>query len=196
MSLLGSILTYNQSFVEKKAYKPFQTSKFPDQKMVVLTCMDTRLSQLLPHAMNIKNGDAKIIKNAGAVITHPYGSIMRSIIVALYELKVKEVYIVGHHGCGMAGLQAESVLEKAKKHGVSEEALERLLAQGIDVNQFLSGFDKVEDSVKHSANVVRTHPLIPHDVPVHALVICPKTGKLDVVENGYDIVQAAKPSQQ
>ena len=32
------------------------------------------------------DGDAKIIKNAGAIVAHPFGSVMRSVIVALYEL--------------------------------------------------------------------------------------------------------------
>ena len=42
--------------------------------------MDTRLMELLPKALNLKNGDAKIVKNAGATIMHPFGSIIRSII--------------------------------------------------------------------------------------------------------------------
>ena len=36
--------------------------------------------ELLPKALNLKNGDAKIVKNAGATIMHPFGSIIRSII--------------------------------------------------------------------------------------------------------------------
>ena len=49
--------------------------------------MDTRLTELLPRSMNLRNGDAKIIKSAGAVVTHPFGGIMRSIIIAVYEFK-------------------------------------------------------------------------------------------------------------
>ena len=33
--------------------------------------MDTRLVELLPAALGIKDGDVKMIKNAGAVITDP-----------------------------------------------------------------------------------------------------------------------------
>ena len=53
--------------------------------------MDTRLTELLPAALGIMNGDVKIIKNEGGVISHPFGSVIRSLMVAIYELGVKEV---------------------------------------------------------------------------------------------------------
>ena len=87
MSVLNEILEFNHQFVENKEYEPFQTTKFPDKGLVIVSCMDTRLTELLPSAMNIKNGDVKVVKSAGAVISHPFGSIMRSILVAIYELK-------------------------------------------------------------------------------------------------------------
>ena len=61
--------------------------------------MDTRLTELLPAALGIKNGDVKIIKNAGAIISHPFGSVIRSLLVAIYELGVYEVMIFGHTDC-------------------------------------------------------------------------------------------------
>lgn len=100
---LEEILAFNRSFVENGEYEQYRTSRFPDKKMVILTCMDTRLVELLPKAMNLKNGDAKIIKNAGAIVTQPFGNIMRSIIVAVYKLNAREVCVVGHHECGMTG---------------------------------------------------------------------------------------------
>ena len=96
MSILSDILEHNVTFVQQRAYEPFRTDRFPDKKLVVLTCMDTRLVELLPHAMNIRNGDAKVIKNAGAIVSHPFGSVMRSILVAVYELMAAEVAVVGH----------------------------------------------------------------------------------------------------
>ena len=74
--------------------------------------MDTRLTELLPKAMNLKNGDAKIIKSAGAVVTHPFGGIMRSLIVAVYELQADEVYIVGHHDCGMSSVDTMRIIKE------------------------------------------------------------------------------------
>ena len=51
MNTLDKILAHNREFVEKKEYTPYKTDKFPDKKMVVISCMDTRLVELLPKAM-------------------------------------------------------------------------------------------------------------------------------------------------
>ncbi|MFC0473184.1 beta-class carbonic anhydrase [Halalkalibacter kiskunsagensis] len=185
MSLLSSILDHNEQFVTSKHYERFQTTKFPNKRVVILTCMDTRLLELLPAALNVKNGDAKIIKNAGAVISHPFGSIMRSILVGIYELQADEVMVVGHHGCGMTGLEASSVLKKAEANGVDMKTIETLEFSGVDIKSFLTGFDKVEDNVQHSVRMIKHHPLLPKHVPVHGLVICPDTGKLDLLVDGY-----------
>ncbi len=185
MSLLNEIVTYNRQFVENKDYEEFLTDKFPDKRMVILTCMDTRLVELLPKAMNLRNGDAKIIKSAGAIISHPFGSVMRSIMVAVYELQAKEIFVIGHHGCGMTALNPQSVLAKASERGISDETISTIRNSGIDLDRWLTGFDDVKESVTRSVNIVRSHPLLPKDVPVHGLIMNPETGLLDIVKEGF-----------
>jgi carbonic anhydrase len=185
MKLVEEILAYNQTFVEKKEYEQYLTGKFPEKRIVILSCMDTRLTELLPRAMNLRNGDAKIVKSAGAIVSHPFGSIMRSIIVAVYELEADEVLVIGHHECGMTGLNPGSVLEKAKQHGITEETFQLLEHSGIDLSRWLTGFDQVESGVVASVNMIRNHPLMPKTVPVHGLIIDPQTGKLDLIVDGY-----------
>ena len=185
MKLLDEILSYNEKFVENREYEKFQTGKFPHKRLVILSCMDTPLMELLPKSMNVGNGDVKIIKTAGALVSHPFGSIMRSILVAVYELRADEVCVVGHYDCNMASLKAENTLKKMKERGVSQKKLETLHYSGVNFEKFLHGFDCVEDSVNHSVATIRNHPLMPKDVPVHGLVIDSKTGKLDIMVNGY-----------
>src|SRR5271168_2640259 len=179
MSILSNILSHNAQFVERREYEPFRTDVFPDKKLVVLTCMDTRLVELLPRAMNLRNGDAKVIKNAGAIVSHPFGSVMRSLIVAVYELLAAEVAVVGHYGCGMTKLNCDGVLKKAVERGVSPEMLKTLQHAGVDLRHWLRGFDSPEEGVRGSVEVIRQHPLLPRDVVVHGLMICPETGRLD-----------------
>src|SRR5699024_9219228 len=93
MNLLETLLKNNEEFVNNKDYLNYQTSKTPDKKVLIVSCMDSRLTELTYKALGLKNGDIKQVKNAGAMITHPYGSTMRSILVAVYMLGVEEVII-------------------------------------------------------------------------------------------------------
>lgn len=185
MNRIQEILEHNKSFVENKDYEEFLTSRYPDKRMVILTCMDTRLVELLPKAMNLRNGDAKIIKNAGAIVTQPFGNIMRSIIVALYELNAQEVLVVGHHQCGMTGLNSDSLMEKMRTQGVTEDTMSTLKHSGIHLERWLKGFDSVEEGVRTSVEIISNHPLLPPSVPVHGLIIDPQTGTIELVVDGY-----------
>jgi carbonic anhydrase len=191
MNLLDSIVNHNKNYVESKAYETLESDKFPDKHLALVACMDARLVELLPQAMGLKNGDATLIKNAGALITHPWGSVMRSLLIAIYQLNAKEICIVAHHDCGVKGIDPEQVLTKAKAHGISDETIKTLMSAGIDLMAWLKGFDKVEDSVRHTVETVRAHPLIPKDVPVHGLVIHPGTGQLTILVNCYEALVSA-----
>ena len=61
--MIDDILEFNKKFVESKGYEKYITNKYPDKKIAILSCMDTRLTELLPAALGIRNGDVKIIKN-------------------------------------------------------------------------------------------------------------------------------------
>jgi carbonic anhydrase len=184
MSKLEQILDYNEKFVKEKDYEEYVTTKIPKKKMAILSCMDTRLTELLPKAMNIKNGDAKIIKDAGATVMHPFGGVMRSLLVAVYEFGAEDVFVIGHHGCGMSNLDTKSLVNKMLDRGIKEETIETLNNAGVDVEKWLRGFESVEESIKESVRMIRNHPLFPEDVKVHGLIISPETGKLEIIVNG------------
>lgn len=183
MSILNDVITFNKSFVEEKQYEPYITSKFPDKHFVILTCMDTRLVELLPKAMNLRNGDVKMIKSAGATINHPFGGIMRSLLVAIYELQADEVFVVGHYDCGMSAVNPDKMLQKMKDRGISQDTLDLLTYSGVDLKNWLHGFEDVRENVQHSVEMIKNHPLVLDSIPVHGLVIDPKTGKLDIIVN-------------
>lgn len=185
MSQVQTILEYNQQFVADKEYESYITDKFPQKKMVIVTCMDTRLVELLPKAMNLRNGDAKIIKNAGAVISQPFGSVMRSLLVAIYELNAEEVYIIGHTGCGMAALNSDHMINSMKDKGISEDVLNTLENSGIKLKKWLRGFDNEKDAIIRTVELVKKHPLLPPGIPIHGMLIDSMTGGLELIVNGY-----------
>lgn len=186
MTTLSDIIEYNKSFVEDEKYKEYVTTKYPNKRIVILTCMDTRLTELLPKAMNLKNGDAKIIKSAGAIITHPFGGLMRSILVAVYELQADEVYVIGHHDCGMSSIDTKHMIDSMVARGIDPAMFNTLEYSGIHMESWLRGFKDVTESVKKSVDAIRNHPLIAADVAVHGMVVDPDNGKLDVIVNGYE----------
>ncbi len=183
---LQEILAFNQEFVANHAYEPYRTTKFPNKKLVVLSCMDTRLSDLLPRAMNLSNGDAKFIKNAGAVVSHPFGSTMRSILVAVHELGADEICVIGHYDCGMSSIDPDTTFHKMMEHGITAQTIDTLERAGIDLRAWFQRIESIEASVRETVRMIHEHPLVPPSVRIHGLIVDPETGKLDVVVNDDD----------
>ena len=180
-SHIEEMLEFNKKFVKEKQYKLYPVTKYPNKKIAVISCMDTRLTEILPAALNFRNGDIKIIKNAGAVVTHPFGSVMRSLMIAIYELGVEDVLVIGHHDCGMQGMEASKLVSKITERGIGQEKLDFISRCGIDINKWLKGFDCIEDSIRATVDIIKQHPLIPSDIRVYGFIIDPETGKLDRV---------------
>lgn len=176
--MIEEMLKYNKAFVESKAYEEFVTSKYPDKKIAIVTCMDTRLTALLPAALGIKNGDVKIIKNAGGTITNPFDSTVRSLLVAIYELGVNEIMIIGHTGCGVQGMDSQEMLSLMRKRGIDEEHISLMKHCGINLDEWLHGFEDTESAVHETVDLVMNHPLVPKDVVVKGYIMNSITGEL------------------
>ena len=176
-------MSYNRGFVESEQYVKYEATKYPNKNLAIVTCMDTRLIELLPAALGIKNGDAKIIKNAGGVISHPYGSVVRSLLVAILELGVTKVMIIGHTDCGVQSLDSERMIKDMVSRGVKERDLEILKYSGIDFEKWLGGFEQLEDMITDSVNMLKIHPLIPKDVEIGGYIMDSRTGELTQVNS-------------
>ncbi|MBO1002890.1 beta-class carbonic anhydrase [Pseudogracilibacillus auburnensis] len=178
---IEEMLEYNKKFVADKNYEQFLSNTIPNKKMVVFTCMESRLVELLPKALNIQNGDVKMVKNAGAIIRKSFDSIIKSILVAIYKLQAEEVVVIGHHDCGMSCVDTHDLKDKMKAEGITDETFKALEYSGIDFHKEFHGFNTVEESIAQSVEIIREHPLLPSHVLVHGLVIDPNTGKVDVI---------------
>ncbi len=176
--MIDEILKYNEEFVSKKLYEKYITSKYPDKKLAILSCMDTRLTELLPKALGIKNGDAKLIKNAGGLVIHPFDSAMRSLIVGIYELGVKEIMVIAHSDCGACHMNAKEMIHHMRERGISLETIQTVENCGVNLNGWLEGFHDTKETVKKTVNLICSHPLIPKDIRVEGFIIDSVTGKL------------------
>lgn len=176
--MIDSILEFNREFVARKEYKKYATSKYPDKRIAIVTCMDTRLVELLPAALGIKNGDVKMIKNAGGTITNPFDSTVRSLLVAVYELGVNEIMIIGHTNCGVQGMDANEMLSLMRKRGISEEHITLMEHCGINLREWLHGFEETDAAVAETVDLVKNHPLMPADITVRGYILDSVTGEL------------------
>ena len=161
--MIEELLAYNRKFVEEKRYEQYAASKYPNKKIAILTCMDTRLVELLPAALGLRNGDVKIIKNAGGVV---------------------KIMVIGHTDCGVQHIDSESMIAHMKQRGVSQASIDLMKYCGIDFERWLAGFDTVEQSVTDTVNTIRNHPLMPRDVRIGGYVIDTETGELSTVCKG------------
>ncbi len=175
---IKAMMKYNEAFVTQELYTQHETTKKPTRKIAILTCMDTRLTVLLPAALGLRNGDAKIIKNVGGVTVNPYGSEMHGILVAIYELGADTVLIIGHDDCGGDTLEPEKIMDKMRAYGITEADFEQVSKEFKSPNEWFQGFHGVEEAVKNTVAMVNKHPLVHKDVEVVGLVMNPATGAL------------------
>jgi carbonic anhydrase len=137
MALLDQILEENARFVaqlpESYLHRNEKVSKYPARQLAIYTCMDTRLVDFLEPAMGIARGEAKVIKAAGNMITGPFDEVIRSLMVAVYELGVTEIMVVGHEDCGMQHSTSASLKERMLARGVKPEAIAAV--EGVEVRQ-------------------------------------------------------------
>ncbi len=180
--MIKEILEYNKQFVESKGYEKYITGKYPKKKIAILTCMDTRLTELLPAALGIHNGDAKIIKNAGGVITDKFGEAIRSLLVAVYELGVTDVMVIAHTDCGACHMNAAEMEQQMMAHGIARDTIDLVDYCGRDLNAWLQGFGDTERSVRETVHTIANHPLIPRDLRVSGFIMDSVTGALTLVE--------------
>ncbi len=180
--MIEEILKFNREFVANGDYKRYETSKYPDKKIAIVTCMDTRLVELLPAALGIRNGDVKMIKNAGGTITNPFDSTMRSLLVAVYELGVEEIMVIGHTNCGVQGMNAHEMLELMRQRGIDDEHITLMRHCGIDLDSWLHGFDDGETAVNETVDLISNHPLMPKDIRVAGYIMDSVTGCLERVK--------------
>ncbi len=63
--MIEEIREFNKSFVKDEKYQSYITSKYPDKKLAILTCMDTRLTELLPAALGAEKRRCEADKKRG-----------------------------------------------------------------------------------------------------------------------------------
>ena len=69
---------------------------------------------------------------------------MRSLLIAVFELRVTEIMVIAHYDCGMRGMNPDAFLNKTGEFGIPEDRITTLRNAGIGLDNWLTGFTDVE----------------------------------------------------
>ena len=78
----------------------------------LVTCMDSRIEPLT--MLGLHPGDAKILRNAGARVTP---DVLRSLVLATRFLDVREIAVMQHTNCALAGESDDGVRARLEARG-------------------------------------------------------------------------------
>ena len=164
-----------------KFFYPYsELTNKPKWRVAILTCMDYRI---ITGIFGIKDpGEAIIIRNAGALLTFDS---LRSLLIAIYDLGVKLIVVVGHMDCGgeMTKVQMTRLLTKvSKKTGMSIDQVLDYFSSSDPSDVFL-GFNDVEVQIYQTVKTIQEHPLIfPDEVEVLGYIYDITKGRFSKVQ--------------
>ena len=101
--------------------------------------------------------------------------------MAIIELGVEEVMVIGHTDCGVQHIDSEVMIHHMKERGITQESIDLMKYCGVNFENWLAGFDTVEQSVTDTVDTIKHHPLMPQDVKIGGYVIDSVTGELHVI---------------
>lgn len=156
-----------------------------NKKALFLTNVENGLEPILEKETNIQQENMMIIQSYGAHIAHPYGDIMRSIIIAIYLEGIEEIYVVESENKRDSTINILTQLDKMKGKIQTLNYLFRYSKPefpGGTVEEWLNGKENDKDKSEKSVDVIRRHPLVPSYVKVQGLAVNNKDGTPSSIE--------------
>jgi carbonic anhydrase len=165
MSIIDKALEANRNYA--KNYDP-TLNKHPAPKIVVVTCMDPRLSDL-PGILGLPQADIDVIRTGGPAVTE---DVLGEIIVSNRVLGSREILLLNHTGCGFTTFTDEELNAKlSASTGDASPAPMRFFS-----------FKDPEENTREQIKKVRSHPWIAKDIPVRGVIFDMETGGLREVK--------------
>ncbi|CEH17338.1 cynT, can [Ceraceosorus bombacis] len=170
MSVAKEVANANQEFVSSR--KTGQLPLPPARKLTVLTCMDARIDPVA--AFGIKEGDAHVIRNAGARAPDA----VRSLVISQQLLGTDTILVIGHSDCGMLTFQTPQAREIVAKQQGSH--LDSKGKAELDSLNFLE-FPDLHSNVASDVAFLKSNTLIKPNTDISGWVYDVGSGKLSQV---------------
>jgi carbonic anhydrase len=163
----------------------------PARRFAILTCMDARLDPA--KYAGLSEGDAHVIRNAGGRASD---DAIRSLVISYKLLGTREWFVIHHTDCGMELFTDDiirNLLAKSLKTATVDSSGWKNVEEsgGSDEARFISflTIKNLAESVVDDVVRIRSHPLVPGDIPVYGYIYDVKTGKL------IEVPEATKAGQ-
>jgi carbonic anhydrase len=127
----------------------------PGRKFAVVTCMDARLDPA--KFLGLDEGDAHVIRNAGAVVTD---DAIRSLVISHHLLGTQQAMVIAHTDCGMLTFTDEELQDR------------------LDTDTEFHAFPDLEQNVRSGVRKIRDSSLLPDSFEVRGFVYDVKSGEL------------------
>ena len=155
-----------------------------NKKVLLLTDIEHEIEPIIQQVTNVQRENMLTIHSYDSVIVHPYGDIMRSIIIAIYEENVEEIFVVGiedkETNVVNLQIQRDSIKNNKELDYLFKNCMPEFSSGSLEE---LSGKRKENiENIEKSIDMIRHHPLVPSDVKVHGFMINKTGGKETVVE--------------
>jgi len=191
-AMLKAILKANQDYVTKFGNKGGLAMP-PARRFAILTCMDARLD---PAAFaGLVEGDAHVIRNAGGRASD---DAIRSLVISYKLLGTREWFVIHHTDCGMLTF-TDDVMRDLLKHSLEPATVDKTgwhdtgKGPGSIEGRYIDwlAFRDLEASVVEDVQRIRSHPLVPHTIPIYGFVYDCKNGMLREVGEAMALGKAA-----
>ena len=157
---LDRLIAANRDYVER-GHDPM-VPVVPRLKLAIVTCMDARLAP--PEALGLENGDAHILRNAGARVTD---DVLRSLAVSCAVLHVRNILVIPHTECGM--YKPEQELRSAIRE-----------ITGHDGPPELHEYGDPATTLREDVKRICASPFLPPDIKVWGARLDVATGRVTV----------------
>ena len=173
--VLAANARYAASFGDKG-----QLALPPARHFAILTCMDARLHP--SKYAGLAEGDAHVIRNAGGRASD---DAIRSLVISYKLLGTREWFVIHHTNCGME-LFTDEIMRDLLASSLKTASFDGKVwrdpgpGPGSSEGQFVDWLTiKAQgQSVVADVRRIRSHPLVPRDIPIYGYVYDVATGKL------------------
>src|SRR5258707_14898704 len=187
-NVLQEVLAANQSYAASFGDKA-SLAMPPARRFAILTCMDARLDPA--KFAGLAEGDAHVIRNAGGRASD---DALRSLVISYKLLGTREWFVIHHTNCGMETFTDDvmrSLLASSLKTSLVDETGWHDSGDGSgstegDYIDWLTIADQ-RKSVVADVRRIRSHPLVPNEIPVYGYVYDVKTGRLIEIPEATEV---------